>query len=84
MIISNSLLKWLASVESLEPTIDRSSADIVPLGKFSLCGAVLVRNCCQQSLCWLFSLDNVECILKIFDGDFVEMVHYKQQQLMGR
>ncbi len=44
MSISNGLFKRLVRIESFEPTVDRSSAGIVPLGKFSLRDAVFVRD----------------------------------------
>jgi hypothetical protein len=80
---SNGLLKRLLNVESLEPAVDCSAAGVVPLAKFGLRDAVFVRNCHQYPLRWLLSLDVVECVLKFFDGNLVEMAHYQQQQLMG-
>jgi hypothetical protein len=84
MGISNGLLKWPVSVEPLEPTVDCSSAGVVLLGKFGLCDAVFVRHCRQQRFRRLLSLDVVECAVKFFDGYLVEMVHYKQQESMGK
>jgi hypothetical protein len=43
-MISHNLLKRLVDVESLEPIIDCSSTDVLPLSKFNLRDAIFVRN----------------------------------------
>lgn len=83
MTIGSSFCKRLR-LESLEPTIDGSRFDVVPLGKLGLRDAVFVRNCGCQLLCRLLSLFVVECLLQFLDGDLVEMIRYSALDCMSR